>query len=115
MKTVTGVSADGKRKMRVPVVAVNGAFCVAKGVYLQPGVRKVAPYWVVYHSRSGCSMGEGFRAKKDALKMLERIAKVPGNWDQDPDALRKDAKLTQDFSNAWMSGLCDLGIYKRIG
>ena len=115
MKTVTALSADSKRKLRVPIVSQVGAFSVAKGVDLRPGIRKLAPYWVVYHTRSGCSMGEGFRAKKDALKMLGFVGKMPGNWDQDVTLIRNSTALQATFREVWMQGLCELGIYKRLG
>ena len=97
-KTVTAMSADGKRKMRVPIVAENGPFSVARCVNLQPGRREVTPRWCVYHTKSGAGFRPEFCKKAPAIRAMEMMAEIKGNWDRPFDELVKDAKLKVKYA-----------------
>lgn len=110
MKTVTAISADGRHKKRVPIEEQAGPFCIARARLFVPGKR----CWAVYHTRSGCVMGDGFRRKKDARVMLRAAANCKGDWDRPVEELRKDSKLTQAWANAHSDVMCKLGLWLKV-
>lgn len=114
MKTVTARSWDGKRKMRVPIVAQAGAWCVAKGVDMRGGKRKVMGYWAVYHAKSGSVLPYGHPRKKDALTVLRHMAEVPGNWNRDFKEVVKDERLMKRAKEAWFVAQVEIGTYIKL-
>ena len=97
-KTVTAKSPDGKRKMRVPVLAENGPFSVARCVDLRPGQRKVTKRYCVYHTKIGAAFKPDFTKKAPAVQAMNMMAEIKGNWDRPFDKLRKDKKLRDKFA-----------------
>lgn len=97
MKTVTAKSADGKRKMRVPIVAENGPFSVARGVNLKKGHRAMEKFWRVYLTKIGVGF-TGFRLKASAIKAMNAMTKIKGNWDRPYEQLAKDTRLAKRYA-----------------
>lgn len=108
-KTVTAISADGTLKQRVPIEERAGAFCIARA-----GLFGSKRCWAVYHTRSGCVMGNGFSLKKDARVMLRAAAKLKGNWDRPVEEIRKDRELTQAWATAYSDVMCKLGFWLKV-
>ena len=97
-KTVTAKSADGKRKMRVPIPAENGPFSVARAVDLRPGIRKVLPRWLVYLTKLGVGFKPEFSKKAPALRAMNMMAEIKGDWDRPYEVLSHDTKLRDKFA-----------------
>ena len=100
-KMVTAKSPDGKRKMRIPIVAENGPFSVARTVNLQPGRRELERFWRVYHTAIGAGFSPCFYRKTAAVKAMNMMAEIKGNWDRPFEQLSKDKRLKAQYAQVF--------------
>ena len=113
-KTVTAQSPDSKRKMRVPVLAEKGPFCVARCVDFREGKRKVMRLYCVYLTKLGAGFRPDFTRKAPAVKAMNLLAGIKGNWDRPFEKLDKDQKLKVKYTEVLSRIKVECGEWIRL-